>query len=287
MIFLVLAAVSSTLNHLIFKACARFKVDLLSAIVVNYVVCILIGTVASIEHLSPSSIVTQAWLPFSVVQGAVFVVCFFLMGRTTEVQGVVIASLAGRLSVAIPTLIAFFLFGDAVTLLKTFGILVALAALYLSVGSAPAATRPARTTALLPIALFIAFGTHSTLLKLAQAYFLGSTSTHTYVMAAFLSAFLLGAAALIRRQLKRPKVLRWRDLYLGLVLGCANYGAIYFLLRALAVPGWQSSQLFPTLSIAVLCLSALGAWACFRERIRLRMLGAMALGIAAIILVYL
>jgi drug/metabolite transporter (DMT)-like permease len=287
MVFLVLAAVSSTLNHLIFKACARFKVDLLSAIVVNYAVCILIGTGASIEHLSVSSIFGQSWFPFSVIQGGVFVVCFFLMGRTTEVQGVVIASLASRLAVAIPTVMAFLLFGDPVTLAKAIGILTALAALYLSGGNTLATANPYRTAALLPIALFVAFGTHSTLLKVAQAHFLGSTSTHTYVMAAFVSAFLLGAAALIRRQLKSPQEFRWRDLILGLVLGCSNYGSIYFLIRALAVPGWQSSQLFPTLSIAVLCLSALGAWACFKESIRRRMLGAMALGTTAIVLVYL
>ena len=114
MIFLVFAIVSSTLNHFLFKGFARYRIDLISAIVTNYAVCVLIGFSSSIESISRESIFTREWYPFSVIQGGVFVLCLFLLGRTTEKQGVAVASLAARLSVAIPTITAFFLYNDLV-----------------------------------------------------------------------------------------------------------------------------------------------------------------------------
>ncbi|MCP4656184.1 MAG: hypothetical protein GY856_12295 [bacterium] len=285
MTFLVLAVVSSTFNHLLFKAFARFRIDLLSAIVVNYAACVVIGYSSSMESISRSSVFAQDWYPFSIIQGGVFVACLFLMGRTTEKQGVAVASLATRLSVAIPTVTAFLLYDDLLTASKIIGILAALLALSLSCVDPTGSAHPLKAGGLLPLALFTVFGTHSTLVKFVQEQFLGGTSYHTYVMSAFLSAFLISGSVLAWRLFKKQQACRWRDLIWGLALGCTNYGSVYFLIRALSVPGWQSSQLFPTISIAVLSLSTLGAWAFFSERLHRWMLGALAIGAGSIVLV--
>jgi len=185
MTFLILAIVSSTCNHLLFKAFARLRIDLLSAIVVNYAVCVVIGYNASGASFARSSIFIQDWYPFSVIQGAVFVVCLLLIGRTTEKQGVSVASLATRLSVAIPAFTAFLLYDDLVSASKITGILAALLALYLSCIDFRGSADPFRLGSMLPLALFTAFGTHATLVKFVQEKFLGSTSYHVYVMACF------------------------------------------------------------------------------------------------------
>jgi hypothetical protein len=104
-------------------------------------------------------------------------------------------------------------------------------------------------------------------------------------MYAFLSAFLISGSVLAWKLLKKQQACRWRDLISGLALGCSNYGAIYFLIRALSVPGWQSSQLFPTVNISVLSLSSLGAWAFFNERLHRWMLGSLAIGAGSIVLI--
>ena len=285
MIFLIFAIVFSTMNHLLFKAFARLRIDLLSAIVTNYAVCVVIGYSSSIESISIHSMFVQAWYPFSVLQGGIFVVCLFLMGRTTEKQGVAIASLATRLSVAIPTIIAFFLYDDIVTTFKIIGILAALMALYLSGLGYTGTTHPLHAINIFPFALFVAFGMHSTLIKFVQAQFLEITSYHAYVMAAFLSAFLISGLVVAWRIFKQQHTVRWQDLISGFVLGCTNYGSVYFLLRALSVPGWQSSQLFPTISIAVVSLSSLCAWAVFNEQLHRRMLVAFVIGVGSIVLV--
>jgi drug/metabolite transporter (DMT)-like permease len=283
--FLVFAIVFSTFNHLMFKAFARCRIDLLSAIVINYVVCVVIGYSSSIASISLLSVFGQNWYPFSVVQGGLLVACLFLIGWTTARQGVSIASLAARLSVAIPTVIAFFLYGDAVTTLKIAGILAALVALYLSGVEDGKTAAELRAINLLPFILFVGFGVHSALLKFVQARFLDNTSYHAYVMASFFMAFLISGLVLAWRIFKRRYTISRQDMAAGLLLGCTNYGAVYFLIRALGVPGWQSSQLFPTISIAVVGLSSLGAWVVFNERLQRRMVAALTIGIAAIVLV--
>lgn len=285
MTFLVLAIISSTFNHLLFKAFARFRVNLLSAIVVNYAVCMVIGYSSSTEPVFRYPIFTQAWYPFSILQGIIFAACLFFMGKTTEKQGVAVASLAARLSVAIPIVAAFLLYDDFVTAAKITGILGALLALYLSCAKPAESESSFRAISILPVTLFLVFGAHSTLIKFVQERFLDHSSYHVYVMSAFLSAFLAGGSVLAWRLFKKQQTFRWKDLFWGLVLGCTNYGSIYFLIKALSVPGRQSSQLFPTISIAVVGLSSLGAWFVFNERLRWRMIGALAIGAGAIVLV--
>lgn len=285
MIFLVCAIVSSTFNHLLFKARARLHIDLLSMIVTNYAVCVGIGYLSCVEPVFRGSAVTQDWFLFSVLQGGVLAGCFFLMGWTTEKQGITVASLAARLSVAIPTVTAFLLYDDVITLAKITGILAALLALYLSCGNTRGSAQAHRTRRRLPFLLFAAFGTHSTLVKFVQEQYLGNTSSHAYLLFAFLSAFLISGSVLAWRLFKKHQTYRWRDLIAGLALGGVNYGSVYFLIRVLGVPGWQSSQLFPTISIAVVSLSTLGAWAFFNERLHRRILGALAIGAGSIVLV--
>lgn len=285
MTYLVLAIVCSTINHLLFKAFARYKIDLLGAITVNYAVCLAIGGSASITPVFGNAFFTQDWFPFSIVQGIIFVACLFFIGRTTAKQGVAVTSLATRLSVAIPTAAAFFLYGDMATPTKITGILAALAALYLSCGAPTGPANSFKAVSILPLTLFAVFGAHSTLIKFVQERFLDNTSYHTYIMAAFLSAFLISGAVLAWRLTGKRQTFGWKELVWGFALGCTNYGAIYFLIRALSVPGRESSQLFPTISIAVVGLSSLGAWAFFGERLRGRLLGALAIGAAAIVLV--
>ncbi len=285
MTFLALAIISSTFNHLLFKAFARFRVNLLSAIVVNYAVCMVIGYSASTEPVLRYPVFTQAWYPISIIQGIIFVACLFFMGKTTEKQGVAAAGLAARLSVAVPTVAAFLLYDDVVTAAKITGILAALLALYLSCAKPAESESSFRAIHILPVTLFVVFGAHSTLLKFVQERFLDHSSYHVYIMSAFLSAFLVSGAVLARQLFKKQQTFRWKDLFWGLALGCTNYGSIYFLIKALSVPGWQSSQLFPTISIAVVGLSSLGAWLIFNERLRWRMIGALAIGAGSIALI--
>ena len=285
MLFLILAIASSILNHLLFKIRARHNVDLLTMVVVNFAVCVAIGYGTSPSLFHPGQFSGQTWFPFALGHGCIFVGGFLLIGWTTEKQGVAVASLATRLSVIIPITAAFFLYGDALTLLNSVGIIAALLALYLSCQGPSRALQNSANNRKATGALFLLFGTHLTLIKFIQQYYLGDTPYHVYATLAFFSAFILSLAILAWRLVTKRQVSRGRDVLAGLALGCSNYGSVYFLIEALAVPGWQSSQLFPTINVAVVGLSSLCAWALFQEQIRRRTLGALAIGLVSIVLI--
>ena len=285
MVFITFTIIFSTINHLLFKAFARFKIDLLTAVVFNYFVCVIIGYITSAEILFRGSIFKQNWYIFSIIQGALFAVTFYLMGRTTKIHGVAVTSLATRLAVAVPVFAAFFLYNDIISATKITGLLTALVALYLSCAGHENTPLLSTKKAYLPLFLFISFGMHSTFIKFVQEHFLVTTSYSAYIMSSFLAAFILSGSILLLRVITKKCTCQWRNVAAGIVLGFINYGAVYFLIRALSVPEWESSQLFPTISIAVVISSSFGAWLFFKEHINRKMLLSLVIGVGAIVLV--
>ena len=60
-----------------------------------------------------------------------------------------------------------------------------------------------------------------------------------------------------------------------------NYAAIYALLKAIALEGWESSQLFPIYSVGVVAVSSLLAAPIFNEKLSRQKTLELAVGLAA------
>ncbi len=102
-------------------------------------------------------------------------------------------------------------------------------------------------------------------------------------MFAFASAFLIGLSALTYGRIRGTIAIGRREIGAGMILGINNYGSIYFLIRSLGQEGWESSVIFPTISVAVVILSFLGGFILFGEGASRRKRIAMAIGVAAIL----
>ncbi len=79
--------------------------------------------------------------------------------------------------------------------------------------------------------------------------------------------------------------LELKDGVAGIILGINNYGALYFLIRTIGQKGWESSVVFPTLSVAVVMLSFAGGYAIFKESVTQRKMIALGMGIVGIVLI--
>ena len=152
MLFLVLAVLGSGVIPVIFRAFGGWRINLFWAIPINYLTCVVIGTVLTGNSLSLVSLITQPWIGLAALQGILLAVNFFLLAHTAQRAGVAIAALASRLAVAIPSLLAFVLYGDSLTLSKLAGLLAALAALYLC--TAPEKNRGALSSRLFRLCRF-------------------------------------------------------------------------------------------------------------------------------------
>ena len=285
MLFLALAILGSGVIPVIFRAFDGWRVNVFWAIPANYVTCVFVGSLLTGEALNPSLLISQPWILFAAVQGIILAVNFYLLAHTAQRAGVAIASLASRLSVAIPSLLAFVLYGDALTLVKIAGLSTALLALYLCTAPDGSVRTPtSRLLQLSPITLFLTFGCYFTILKYLQTYYLTATSYHTYVMSGFVFAFLSSVVIGVAKGVFAPADFRLRHLGAGILLGVINYVAIYALLKVLALEGWESSQLYPIYSVGVVAVSTLLAFLCFRERLSLQKTLGLAVGVVAVAL---
>lgn len=285
MLYLVLAIVGSGVIPVVFRAFDRFGVNLFWAIPVNYVTCVLVGAAWSGDGHRLAGLLREHWLGFSAVQGFLLAINFYLLAYTAQRSGVAVAALASRLSVAIPSLLAFVLYGDAVTATKIAGLAAALLALYLC--TAPERTSGVSATRLfqlMPLLVFLTFGCYFSILKYLQTHYLASSSYHAYVMSGFVFAFASSALIGVGKGFVSCAGFRVKHALAGVFLGGINYIAVYALLQVLALPGWESSQLFPIYSVGVVATSAVLAGCCFGERLSRRRMGGLAVGLLAVAL---
>src|SRR4051812_8019868 len=190
MFFLALAILGSGVIPVIFRAFDGWRINLFWAIPINYVTCVVIGSFLAGNSTEVTGLVSQPWIGFAALQGILLAMNFFLLAHTAQRAGVAIAALASRLSVAIPSLLAFSLYGDSLSLLKILGLAAALLALYLC--TAPERGADALTSRLfqlMPILVFLTFGCYFTILKYLQTYYLDGATYHSYVMLGFVFAF--------------------------------------------------------------------------------------------------
>jgi drug/metabolite transporter (DMT)-like permease len=285
MIFLLLAILGSALIPVLFRAFADWRVNVSWAIPVNYLTCVFVGGIWSGYPLELVNLAAQPWLWLAAVQGVILAVNFFLLAYTAQRAGVSVAALASRLSVAIPSILAFLLYGDSLTMMKLAGLAAALLSLYLCTVSTET-NGPARPVAIrfLPVLVFFSFGGYFFVIKYAQAHYLGESSFHAYVMAGFLCAFLTSLVICVARGLLVLAQFRWLHVLAGLLLGTVNYVAVYALVKALAIDGWQSSQLLPIYSVGVIAVSSLLAILIFKEGLSRQKTVGLMVGLVAVVL---
>lgn len=287
MSYLCMAILCGAANHLLFKEFERRRVRIFPAISVNYLVCVLIGFTSNIEIATGIPLAGQTWFYYSIVQGIMFIISvFYMMSVATRKNGIAIAALSTRLAVVIPTVLAFFLYGDSIHMMKLVGIAFALFALFLSSFESGAVPRQnQKWIRLIPPALFLMVGIHLSFTKFVQEYHLNDDVYHAYVMSSTAYAFLVSVIVLGFRMIWEKTRPGLKDIIAGIILGVNNYGALYFLFRTIGQKGWQSSVVFPTLSVAIVILSFTGGYVIFKEDVSQQKMIALGFGIVGIVLI--
>lgn len=206
---------------------------------------------------------------------------FLALARSVAEAGIVRTDAAQRLSLVIPLLLAFVLFGEALTSQKLLGIGLAMAALLCLLRKpAPAAGSYYHgshgSSWLWPLVVLLGYGVIDILFKqmaLAGAAFSGGLLV-VFVLAGVLMLLYL---LLVRARWKRSHLLT------GVLLGALNFANIYTYIRAhQSLPG-NPSLVFSAMNMGVIVLGTLVGALLFRERLsRLNLLGVL-LALGAIV----
>ena len=288
MLDLILAVACSTIIVLMFKYLEQKKLDNHPVITVNYIVCVIVGSIFfGFPSLKEAS--TAPWLPWALGLGTLFIGAFNLIAVTVQRCGVLVASVASKLTLVIPVLFAFFFFDEAATLPRITGIICALIAVILvSIPDrAEETAESARTDRLLLIALpflvWLSGGGIEVSLKLNQTWYRDESSYPPFTVFLFGTAAALGLLLIIIRVLRGARLPGWHEIGAGIALGIPNYGSIYFLLRAL--DKYDAAVVFPVGNVGVIVGATALAYFFFEEKpSRWGMVG-IAFALGAIILV--
>lgn len=269
MTWLLLSILCSTLIFVVFKLFRRFAVDNLSAIVVNYLVAYAAGSFLSqADYHWPAEIFTRLWWPSVLLLGLLFITLFQLMAWVSQTLGVAAVSVAVKMSVIVPVGFSIWYFSESMDLIKTLGLILALAAVFLATYK-PQRVRSEWRLLLGPLLLFLGSGFLDAFINYNEEELVSSAELSFFATAIFGTAGLIGLIWLAAVKGGYRKLTHGRNILGGLALGLPNYGSIYFLLQALNQPELPSSNLFAFNNVGIVALSTLIGSFVFKEHLSL------------------
>jgi len=283
LIFLLLSILFSTGLFVIFKYFGIYKIDVLKAIFVNYIVAFSMGFFFAERQIPISEIYLEPWFSGALFLGALFVSIFFVMAMTAQKNGVSVTSIAGKMSVVVPVVFGIILYNESVTFLKIVGIIMALIAVYLS--SVKEEKSEKNGTLLLPILLFIGSGTIDTLLKYIQENYVSDEDVSIFSGSLFGIAGAFAFFILVIKTIKKREAFGYKNIIAGIILGIPNYYSIIFLIKALQNKNFESSTLFTINNVAIVVVSTLVGLFFFKEKFSIKNRIGVAMAILGIILV--
>ncbi len=276
MIYIALAILSSTAVLVIFRLIKNTNTDTRHAITINYLIAAITGAV--LFEMSPDSL-TAPWFWPAVIEGGIFYIVFRAMARTAQVNGVATAGIATKMSVVIPVSVGIFFLNESLTTLKILGIAAGFIAVILSVG------KDARFDQWKwPLISFLGIGFIDTSLKLFQVWTVGEAEFPELISTIFAGAFVTG---FIHHLTFNQWSMNKSSVISGTILGIINFATLYYMMKSLALEGWESSVIFPITNFGVVLLSTLSAILLFSERLTKRIWSGLGFAAFSIWLLYL
>ncbi|WP_298476545.1 DMT family transporter [uncultured Maribacter sp.] len=284
MLNLVLSILFSSLIFVIFKLFSIYKIQTLYAIITNYVVACTVGLFLYQGPIAISSVPQKPWFFGTLALGLLFILVFNLMAATAQKVGVSVASVATKMSFVIPVIIGVIAYQEHLSILKIVGILLAMAAVYFASMKESKASFNIKIL-LLPILVFLGSGSIDATIKYFQEKHVNPTEFSLFSSVVFGSAAIIGILFIVLQSKKKPLKINFRNIIGGVVLGVPNFFSIYFLLKALNNPNFNSASIFTINNVAIVMFSTLLGILLFKEKISTKNWFGIALAIISISLV--
>ena len=284
MLYVLLSICCSVIVSILLKLAKRYQIDVFQAITWNYSMAILFTWV----FLKPQLNNLQS-APFYIYSllGLLLPSLFVVIAASIRYTGIVRTEIAQRLSLFIPIIAAFLLFGEELTAAKIIGIILGFAAIICSVPwqkeRYQTQKRPSNTWLYL-LVVFVGMGIIDILFK-QMALFKGLSYPASLFMV-YVISFVLGLIGLIYLFATKKLKFSWPHILFGWILGIANFGNILFYLKAHQALAKDPSIVFSAMNIGVIALGAFVGLLIFKEKLsRLNKIG-IVLAVIAIIVIY-
>lgn len=261
MMYLIIAVLCSVAVSVLLKILRQKNIDIRQTIVAGYPVAFLLTWVLLKPDVSSIGALGNAW-GIIIALGVLLPAVFIILGRAIESVGMVATDAAQRLSLIIPIVAAFLLFGEVLTGTRILGLALGFLAL------AALVYRPqhgiinnqAKQTPLWLFGVWLGYGVIDILFK--QVAKQGAAFPLTLFVTFGLAGLLLLVYLLVTR-------VRWQGnaLSAGLLLGALNMGNIYAYVRAHQVLSESPSIVFTGMNVGVIAVATLIGVGVFKEQL--------------------
>lgn len=283
MSYLVIAVLCSVAVSVLLKVLRQHQIDIRQTIMAGYPVAFFLTWTLLKPDLSATADLNAAW-GIILLLGILLPLVFVILGRAIETVGIIASDAAQRLSLIIPIVAAFALFGEVLTLQRTWGIFLGFLALVALVYRTPEKANATNSIysrvnmgqriglAKVPVGLWllgvwVGYGVIDILFK--QVAKQGSAFPLTLFMSFGLAGVLMCLYLLIMKT-------RWdnKALLSGIVLGMLNMGNIYAYIKAHQSLADSPSVVFTGMNVGVIAVATLVGVFAFKESLsKLNILG--------------
>lgn len=289
-IILILCIIINSLIGVVFKLFSRYEVNIFYAIMINYIVCVITGSLYLGHMPLAVSSINEKWFPYAVILGFIFVTVFTIYGNSVKHFGIVVSTIFQKMSMLAPAIIAIMLYGENLNLLKGLGIALGiLSIIFLSYQKSEKSEEKNSIASkkywAIPIAVFLGSCIIDSTLFLMEEEKIAPSGDISFVIHLFFFAFVAGLVLLLIQLAKgKRERLERKDIIAGICLGIPNFFSIYLLLEVIA-SGWDASVVFPINNVGILSCSAILGFLLFKERITKNKVIGLAMAIIAIVLI--
>ena len=264
MIALAGTIISSTLIFVIFRLFEKYKVDTFQAIVFNYFTAFICGFLLYSNEFSSKIWIQLDWIPYTFLVSLLFISLFFLMGQSSQKNGVAITSVAVKMSLAVSMVGMILIYNEALTLLKITGILLALAGVLLVSISKNTSSNSNSSWKML-LVLFIGSGILDLTLNYTQQHVLNELTPALFSSFGFGIAGIIGSFVIIYQMVFKSVQIKLKNIIAGFILGIPNYFSIFLLLKTYEFIDLTNSSILAIVNVSVVVFSAIFGFVIFRE----------------------
>jgi len=265
MIFLSITVLTSVLIIISFKVFNILDISANQVITFNYFFGFVYGVVFREDNYSIDQVIKSDWLLPSIFIGFVFILGFFLFSKSAIKAGVSITAVSAKMSVIIPVMAGFVLFGDSISTMKVVGIALAMLSFYF-IFKKGVKERINYKYIILPLSLLLVSGLNDSLVKFMEHNYL-TDNILLFLTFVFLSAFIFGIIFGLSNSKSRQNFVSYKGILGGFLLGTFNFWNAWAFIKSMNI--FESSMLFPTVNVSVVSISAFVGLLFFKEKLKL------------------
>lgn len=278
MLFLILSILCSVTVGVLFKVARRYTISITQIVATNYVLALILCYF--FFSLDLVTVTAQAPWAIYIPLGILLPSIFLFLAASIQHMGIVKTDAAQRLSLFIPILAAWLIFGEQFNALKITAFLIAFPALLLIL------TKPSDNTEnkwVYPAVVLVGFGLIDILFKQIALYTNLPYTTSLFVVFGIAMAIMLVVISVEIRYKKRK--LKYQSILFGALVGLFNFGNILFYLKAHQSFAENPSTVFAGMNMGVIIIGSLTGIFVFKEKLSKMNFTGLFLALIAIVLI--